>query len=110
MKVPWILAVISALSLVGSPGAGEDRPTIRFSEHLIADKYGYAFGLAAADLDGDGHFDLTSADIRGKPSMSTLFWFRNDGRGNFQKHIVAENEPGWFERHAIGDINKDGKP
>ncbi|HMC67409.1 MAG TPA: VCBS repeat-containing protein [Gemmataceae bacterium] len=110
MKVPWILAVISALSLVGSPGAGEDRPTIRFSEHLIADKYGYAYGLAAADLNGDGHIDLTSVDVRGKPSKSFLFWFENDGKGTFKRHVIAQDEPGWFERHAIGDVTGDGKP
>jgi thiamine biosynthesis lipoprotein len=82
----------------------------RFEEHLIADRYGYAYGLAAADLDGDGHLDLTSADISGKPPHSTLYWYRNDGFGHFERHIIHQQEPGWFERHAVADLNADGRP
>src|SRR6266508_2586090 len=108
--ISWVLAVIPTLLLLGAPATKEDRPTVRFSEHLIADKYGYAYGVAAADLDGDGNLDLTSVDVRGKPSMSSLFWFEHDGKGNFKRHVIARDEPGWFERHAIGDINGDGKP
>ncbi len=89
--------------------------TVRFSEHLIADKYDYAYGLAAVDLDGDDDLDLTSVDIRDKikplgSQRSSLYWFENDGRGMFHRHVIREGEPGWFERHAAGDINGDGKP
>jgi len=108
--ISWLLALISTVFLLGAPAAREDRQTLRFSEHLIAEKYGYAYGLAAADLDGDGDLDLTSVDVRGKPSMSSLFWFENNGKGSFKRHVIAQDEPGWFERHAIGDINHDGKP
>ena len=83
------------------------RETVRFSDHLIADGYGYTFGLASADLDGDGDLDITNADIRNK-SHSTLYWFENDGNGHFRRQVIAQNEPGWFERHAIGDIDRDG--
>src|SRR2546422_6347263 len=89
-------------------------PPICFSEHLIADKYDYAYGLAAVDIDGDGDLDLTSVDIRNKTSplgkqRSALYWFENDGRGKFRKHVIAEDQPGWFERHAAGDIDGDGR-
>lgn len=77
-----------------------------FSEHLIADKYGYAFGVAAADIDGDGDLDLTSGDTRG----NELYWYANDGKGTFKRHFIQQQEPGWFERHAIGDINGDKLP
>src|SRR5437660_567060 len=100
--ISWITVVLPMLFLLGAPAVKEDRPTVRFSEHLIAGKYGYAYGLAAADLDGDGDLDLTSVDVRGKPSMSSLFWFENDGKGNFKRHVIARDEPGWFERHAVG--------
>ncbi|MEE3373205.1 MAG: FG-GAP-like repeat-containing protein [Planctomycetota bacterium] len=84
-----------------------ERESVRFTDHLIADGYGYTFGLAAADLDGDGDLDITNADIRDK-SHSSLYWFENDGDGTFERHLIWGDEPGWFERHAIGDINRDG--
>lgn len=34
-----------------------------FSERLIADQYGYAFGIAFADLDQDGDVDLTHQQL-----------------------------------------------
>ena len=84
---------------------------VRFTEHRIADKYGYTFGVAAHDLDGDGDLDLTNVDIVGKnPSAASLLWFENDGKANFRRHVIHDQEDGWFERHAVGDINSDGKP
>ena len=80
-----------------------------FSEHLLAGKLGYVFGVAAADLDGDGDLDLTSPDIQDK-SVSTLYLFRNNGRGTFEREVLFAGEPGWFERHAIADIDGDGRP
>ncbi|MDA1053184.1 MAG: hypothetical protein O3C40_22255 [Planctomycetota bacterium] len=79
--------------------AGDAKPAVRFSEHLIADKYGYTFGVAADDLDGDGDLDLTNVDIVGKnPSAAPLCWFENDGQGAFQRHVIHEKENGWLER------------
>ena len=80
-----------------------------FTEHLLAGNLGYVFGVAAADLDGDGDLDITSPDIQDK-SVSTLYLFRNNGKGKFQKQVIFAGEPGWFERHVIGDINGDGTP
>lgn len=39
-----------------SDDAGNAGP-VRFSEHLLAGNFGYVFGVAAADLDGDGDLD-----------------------------------------------------
>ncbi|MAV36845.1 MAG: hypothetical protein CMJ59_15460 [Planctomycetaceae bacterium] len=86
-----------------------DRESLSFSDHLVEDDYGYAYGLGAVDIDGDGDLDLTSADIRDK-SHSNFYWLENDGRGIFQRHPIASRQPGWFERHAIGDVNGDGRP
>jgi hypothetical protein len=99
------LAACWTLGILPAKEATKGGP-VRFSEHLLMDKYGYAYGIAAADLDGDGHLDLTSADA----VSGNLWWFQNDGKGNFRRHLIQKNEPGWFERHAIGDLNGDAKP
>lgn len=99
-------ATLAVVFFAASPVQAEP---VRFSEHLLVGKLGYVFGVAAADLDGDGDLDLTSPDIRNK-SHSTLYWFRNDGKGNFERLVIFRDEPGWFERHTIGDINRDGRP
>ena len=89
---------------------------VRFSEHLLADENTYTFGLAAVDIDGDGDLDLTYPDIFGTRAApdaqreSTLYWLENNGRGDFQRHVIRQNQHGWFERHATGDINGDGRP
>ena len=102
----WTCVLLSSLSLLSLTAGGDNKKPPRFAEHLIADKYGYAFGVAAADLDGDGDLDLTSCDT----TNNALYWFENDGKGTFRRHYIQKDETGWFERHAIGDINKDGKP
>ena len=93
-----------------SPGRlpAQDRKS-GFTEHLLVGNLGYVFGVAAADLDGDGDLDITSPDIQDK-SVSTLYLFRNNGKGKFQKQVIFAGEPGWFERHVIGDIDGDGTP
>src|SRR5262245_28091150 len=110
-----VLGFIPVLFVLAVLFAEEQASAVRFSEHLIADAYDYAYGLSAADLDGDGDLDDTSVDIRTKTApvgrqRSSLYWFENDGRGGFRKHVIREGEAGWFERHAVGDINGDGKP
>src|SRR5262245_54905989 len=60
----WVLFLLSLVAGLGAlPAADPDKPAPpEFSEHLIQDGYGYAYGLAAADIDGDGHLDLVSSD------------------------------------------------
>ncbi|MBM4002791.1 MAG: VCBS repeat-containing protein [Planctomycetes bacterium] len=117
-RLGWIFAlyvVFAVLNQGGPPGIADKAVSqvgeLGFTEHLIAGKYGYTFGIAVADLDGDGDLDLTNVDIVGKnPSAASLLWFENDGRGSFQRHVIHDREDGWFERHAIGDINGDQLP
>jgi hypothetical protein len=78
---------------------------ITFSEHLIADKYAYAYGIAAADIDRDGDLDLTSADYQ---PHNRLYLFENDGRGEFKRHFIQKDDPERLERHMVGDVDGDG--
>ena len=78
---------------------------MRFTEHLVSSDFRYAFGLSAADLTGTGSMDLIATDAdRG------LYWFENDGVGNFTRHVVLRRTNELLERHAVADINGDGKP
>lgn len=93
-----------------APAVADDRPAIvesgplRFEASVIRGHFGYAYGTVAADLDRDGDLDLTAADA----TDNQLMWFANDGEGNFRQNLVYDNDPGLFERHAVGDINGDG--
>jgi hypothetical protein len=71
-------------------GAQPQKPAAKFTEHLIMDRYGYAYGIGAADLDGDGRLDLVSSDT----TSNHLYWFHNDGKGSFRRHFIAKDEPG----------------
>lgn len=95
------------LILLGScPWAMAQAPaSITFTEHLIADKYAYAYGIDAADIDKDGDLDVTSADYT---PHNSLYLFENDGQGNFVKHFIQKDDPVRLERHRIGDVDKDG--
>ncbi len=105
-RFPPVLLLCAGALLAGSLHGDADAPTLRFTERLIADGYGYAFGVAAVDLDGDGDRDLTSCDTVG----NAMYWFENDGKGEFQRHVIQKDEGGWFERHALGDLDLDGRP
>ncbi len=89
-----VVGCVVPFSILGAIAVGK----VQFSERLIADKYGYTFGVCAVDLDGDGDIDLTNVDIVGKnPSAASLFWFENNGQGGFERHVLHDRENGWLE-------------
>ena len=98
--------VLLLCCLTVSAAAGDAQSHTKFIEHLIADGYGYAFAVMATDIDGDGDLDLTGGDT----VNNVFYWFENDGKGAFLRHFIQKDEPGWFERHAIGDIDGDKRP
>jgi hypothetical protein len=103
-----VLLVQQRAAVVPTSGAEKQNPNstaTHFSEHLIADNYAYAYGIAAADLDRDGDLDLTSADYQ---PHNMLYLFENDSHGNFQRHLIQKNDPDRLERHMIGDMDRDG--
>jgi acyl-CoA thioesterase-1 len=111
--------VISALIIPGGkPSAEPEAPKaieagpIKLTERRLLANYTYSYACTAADLDGDGDLDLTSSDA--EPN-SNLYLLLNDGQGNFkhsfiQKYAMREDQPIRLERHALGDVNGDGRP
>lgn len=99
-----VLIVCTAGGTLSSQENSEP-PSIRFSEHLIADNYAYAYGIAAADFDQDGDLDLSSADYT---PHNKLYLFENDGSGQFGKHTIQQDDPERLERHLVGDVDNDG--
>jgi acyl-CoA thioesterase I len=102
----------------GEPSAAAEPPRtieagpLKLTERRLLGNYTYSYACAAADLDGDGDLDLTSSDA--EPN-SNLYLLANDGQGNFrhsfiQKYLQQDDQPIRLERHAIGDINRDGRP
>ncbi|RPI74168.1 MAG: hypothetical protein EHM42_15690, partial [Planctomycetaceae bacterium] len=99
------------LARVDPPHLIEAGPLALYEQRLLSN-YTYSYACAAADLDGDGHLDITSSDA--EPN-SNLYLLRGDGKGTFkpsfiQKYAQHEDQPIRLERHAIGDINRDGRP
>jgi acyl-CoA thioesterase-1 len=111
--------VLSTLLIpVNEPTAAPEPPRtfeagpIDLVEQRLLGGYTYSYACAVADLDGDGDLDLTSADA--EPN-SNVYLLLNDGQGNFrhsfiQKYESRDEQPVRLERHAIGDVNGDGRP
>jgi hypothetical protein len=79
---------------------------VKFTERLLCAGYGYAYGLASGDLDGDGRPEITTADA----DKGELSCFLNHGKGHFARFFIKQGEAGWFERHVLGDVDGDGRP
>lgn len=101
-KLHFVLAPLILCAAVAEGGTS-------FEEALIAEGLAYPYGIGAADLNDDGRTDLTLADAR-KPNA--VYWYENEGGGKFTRHqIHHEPLPAWrIERHAIADVNRDGRP
>jgi hypothetical protein len=90
----------------------ENKGQGKFEYHRIGDLNG-AYSPAVADLDGDGHLDIIAVsafietDGQGR-QLPRLAWFRNDGKQNFEKRILAYN-PQDQVTLAAGDFDGDGK-
>lgn len=138
LRIPFILVVVGCVS--SAAAAAPRSPEPRFEERLVWDDYTYGFGVQAADLDGDGFVDLVTADTSGfvqaepyagepvgsgpadpgirrpaksggpSPRNSHVYWFRNDGKGGFERRFIVRDDPNRrLERHVIVDLNGDGR-
>jgi len=76
----WSLAV-TTLVILGVRSCPADG-SVRFSEHLVRGDYGYAYGVACADLDGDGRPDIVATADDGSryaDGANEMRWWRNLG-------------------------------
>src|SRR2546423_1879981 len=102
MKTPirCSAALLPVLFLLTVPAAPEDRPPVHFSEHLIADKYGYAYGLAAVDIAVAGY------------ASNVITWYRNPGKDGWDKEwpgFIIGDKMSEARTIRAGDFNGDGK-
>ena len=64
---------------------------LNFKEHLIDDTLIYVYGISSVDLTGNGFLDLIAVETN-----IGLYWYENDGNGNFSKHVIHEKPGEWL--------------
>ena len=70
---------------------------------MVADDVDETHMVVAADFTGDGHIDLTASDF----VDGIMFWYENDGEGNFTTHTLDDDLEGAYPVNK-GDVNQDG--
>ena len=106
----WALgtALATTSGALAQPDEATARPSVKFSEHLIADGYAYPYGIGAGDLDGDDDLDIAATTWR---TPGRVLWCENrDGAGTrWVTHILKQ---GWRSANqiVIGDLNGDSRP
>ena len=88
-------------------GAGWDRT-------VLSDACGFAVGMDAADLTGNGRLDVVAAEwpVGGAEPDGHVYWFEQPGdpfAEEWPRHVLAS---GWAKAHdlLIGDIAGGGRP
>ncbi|MEQ1827577.1 MAG: sialate O-acetylesterase [Pirellula sp.] len=124
---PWVKEVVSAnqpgatnihpadvngdgkMDLIASRGHGvgvvwfeRQTDSATWTEHTIDGDLREPHCLAAIDLDRDGDVDVATVAYGSERAM----WYENDGRGNFQSHLVGEKQQAYDIR--VIDMDKDG--
>ena len=97
----------SVAVLLGN-GDGTFQPAVSYNSGGL-----YAFGVAVADLNGDGHPDLVVSNYcisNSNCTNGTVDVLLGIGDGTFQS-AVSYNSGGYYSRFVtVADLNADGKP
>lgn len=70
---------------------------------------GNVYGIAAADLNGDGHLDLAVTIGKGAGNAVVVLLANNDNTGTFKTPSAVATGSSFGEYVAFGDLNGDGK-
>lgn len=86
----------------------ENQGGLRFESHQLLSLPG-TIHVPVADMDGDGDLDITALVSQ---TWEQIYVFENDGRGNFEPHIVygATNEDFGSSGISLTDLDQDGDP
>lgn len=79
-----------------------------FKRHIVLELSG-AINVCVADFDGDGKQDLAAVLSQ---QWEEVYFFKNDGRGNFTTHRLwgSTNEDFGSSGISVVDLNHDGRP
>ena len=84
----------------------ENQGGLLFESHQLLSLPG-TIHVPVADMDGDGDLDITAVVSQ---TWEQIYVFENDGRGNFESHIVygATNEDFGSSGISLADLDQDG--
>jgi hypothetical protein len=99
MRIPLTASLLALI--LGASSAATETPTFRVRPQTIDAKISIGYGLAIADVDGDGKPDILLADAK------QIVWYRNP---SWEKFVMVENlTPKDNVCIAARDLDGDGK-
>ena len=69
--------------------------------------YHVAVRTAVRDLNGDGYSDIVQAECDTATPVQ-IAWLKNDGRGNFTRHVIRHGYKEDYHSLAVADLDGDG--
>jgi len=76
----------------------------QWQEHLINDNASSANKLVVIDFDNDGHQDI----VVNQRSQNGVYWYKNDGTGNFSEPLLIAGNLQNLRGLAVGDLTGNG--